>query len=83
MQRIAITLRTQWLGALGILIGLTGVALAGLPLLRRATGGTDWPDALAGGLAAVVALDIAFAIAGIACFAAVWWQSRLATSRPA
>jgi len=66
-----------------LLLGLTGVALAGLPLLRRATGGTDWPDALAGGLAAVVALDIAFAIAGIACFAAVWWQSRLATSRPA
>lgn len=57
-----------------VLLGLTGLALSALPLLRGAAGGPGWSEALAGGLDAVIALDVAFVLAGATCLLAAWRQ---------
>lgn len=49
-----------------LLMGLTGVALLGLPVLRLLTGGPAWGTALNAQLYAVLALDVAALLGGIA-----------------
>jgi hypothetical protein len=60
------------------LLGLTGTALAGLPFLRLLCGGPGWGEAIARELNAVVAVDAAFALAGVACLLAAWRQFKVA-----
>ncbi|SFF38997.1 Uncharacterized iron-regulated membrane protein [Fontimonas thermophila] len=50
-----------------ILLGSTGLALVGLPLLRWMCGGIGWIDAFNAGLATVIALDLAFIGGGLFC----------------
>jgi hypothetical protein len=54
------------------LLGATGVALIGLPLIRVACGGLGWVAAWRTGISAVLAVDIALLVSGVACL----WASR-------
>jgi uncharacterized iron-regulated membrane protein len=49
-----------------VLLGVTGVALIGLPVVRLATGGLGWGQAMEFGIAAVPCVDIALVIIGVA-----------------
>lgn len=51
---------------------LSAAGLVALPLVRMATGGPDWLEALAGGHTVVVCVDAIFALAGCAWL----WQQR-------
>lgn len=55
------------------LVGATGVGLAGLPLMRLATGGMGWTDAWTYGIAAVPCVDAALIVSGLA---SVWFAIR-------
>lgn len=64
------------------LLGLTGAALLGLPLLRLVTGGLDWVTAAQGNAQAVIALDVAFVLAGAACAWIALRPRRAPAARP-
>ncbi len=49
------------------LLGATGLALLGLPVLRLFCGGISWSGAWIQGLQPVLALDLAFACGGLLC----------------
>ena len=49
-----------------VLLGVTGVALLGLPVVRLATGGLGWGQAMEYGIAAVPCVDAALVIFGVA-----------------
>jgi uncharacterized iron-regulated membrane protein len=51
---------------------LLGAACLGLPVLRLATGGMSWADALIHGHSDVISVDLLLVIAG----ASLWWQAR-------
>ena len=50
-----------------VLLGLSGLALLLLPVVRLLTGGVGWGQAFEAGLHTVLALDIAFAVGGALC----------------
>lgn len=63
------------------LLAATGVALLCLPLIRLATGGMGWTEALGNGVAAVPAVDLALFVSALACL----WAQRdpVRSPRPA
>lgn len=66
---LAAVLRPQTMRRL--LLACTGLALAGLPLLRWGSGGLSWPQALQSGHQVVMAIDIAVLLAGLLCLGAL------------
>lgn len=62
------------------LLGATGVALIGLPLVRMAFGGVGWGSAWRTGISAVLAVDTALIISGVACLWAIARARRVTSS---
>ncbi len=50
-----------------VLVGTTGLALLGLPVLRMFCGGPDWSQAIAQNLHGIAALDVLLLLAGVLC----------------
>jgi uncharacterized iron-regulated membrane protein len=64
------------------LLGGTGILLLLLPLLRIGNGGPGWPTALGIGQPIIVALDLAFLVAGIAAIHQVVGRARGVAGTP-
>ncbi|MGQ0620494.1 MAG: PepSY-associated TM helix domain-containing protein [Panacagrimonas sp.] len=63
-----------------LLLGATGLALIGLPLVRLFTGGPGWMAALDGQLVTIPAFDLALGVAGLLCLLSAWRKTTHATS---
>lgn len=57
----------------------TGVAMAGLPVIRMAAGGAGWPEAMAAGWTTLPALDGLLLLGAVACL----WAARRSVTPPA